>query len=61
MGKLFGLNTAAPTQCRVLELGCAAGLNLIAMAALLPESTFVGIDLSPVQIEHCHLREEGVP
>jgi methyltransferase-like protein/2-polyprenyl-3-methyl-5-hydroxy-6-metoxy-1,4-benzoquinol methylase len=34
----------------VLELGCADGGNLIPMAFELPESTFVGIDLSPRQI-----------
>jgi methyltransferase-like protein/SAM-dependent methyltransferase len=36
--------------CRVLELGCASGGNLIPMAVALPESTFVGIDLSARQI-----------
>jgi SAM-dependent methyltransferase/methyltransferase-like protein len=34
----------------VLEIGCASGVNLMAMAQYLPESRFVGIDLSPVQI-----------
>jgi len=34
----------------VLELGCAAGGNLLPMADALPGSTFVGIDLSPHQI-----------
>jgi SAM-dependent methyltransferase len=38
------------TACRVLELGCAAGGNLIPMAEALPDSTFVGIDLSARQI-----------
>src|ERR1700741_703310 len=42
---------AAPaSQCRVLELGCATGGNLIPMAHSLPESRFVGIDLSRRQI-----------
>jgi cyclopropane fatty-acyl-phospholipid synthase-like methyltransferase/methyltransferase-like protein len=48
--RLFGLNPAAVTGCRVLELGCAAGWNLIPMAQSLPGSTFVGIDSSPSQI-----------
>jgi len=39
------------TRCRVLEIGCAIGRNLIPMAQTLPGSTFVGIDLSPKQIE----------
>jgi methyltransferase-like protein len=34
--------------CRVLELGCASGVNLIAMAGDLPESEFTGIDGSAV-------------
>lgn len=42
---LHGLDTAPATQCRVLELGCNDGTNLRAMAADLPGSTFVGVDL----------------
>jgi SAM-dependent methyltransferase/methyltransferase-like protein len=38
------------TDCRVLELGCGTGANLVPMAVALPESRFLGIDLSPVQI-----------
>jgi methyltransferase-like protein/SAM-dependent methyltransferase len=49
---LFGLQPAAPDRCRVLELGCASGGNLIPMALALPESTFVGIDLSGAQAAH---------
>jgi methyltransferase-like protein/2-polyprenyl-3-methyl-5-hydroxy-6-metoxy-1,4-benzoquinol methylase len=48
---LRGLAPAPPERCRVLELGCADGGNLIPMAFELPESTFLGIDLSPRQIE----------
>jgi SAM-dependent methyltransferase len=47
---LFGLRPANPRQCRVLELGCASGGNLIPMALSLPGSTFVGIDQSTRQI-----------
>jgi methyltransferase-like protein len=49
---LFGLRPTAVTRCRVLELGCAAGGNLIPMADYLPDSEFVGVDLSAKQIEH---------
>lgn len=49
--RLFGLETANPAQCRVLELGCAEGGNLIPMAFYLPGSRFVGVDLSRQQIE----------
>jgi methyltransferase-like protein/cyclopropane fatty-acyl-phospholipid synthase-like methyltransferase len=47
---LHGLEPAHPGGCRVLELGCADGGNLIPMACELPGSRFVGIDLSPGQI-----------
>jgi methyltransferase-like protein/cyclopropane fatty-acyl-phospholipid synthase-like methyltransferase len=48
---LNGLDPAPPDRARVLELGCADGGNLIPMAAELTESRFLGIDLSPRQIE----------
>ncbi|TMQ34738.1 MAG: methyltransferase [Planctomycetota bacterium] len=47
---LHGMTPAPLASCRVLELGCASGGNLIPMAASLPDSSFVGIDLSPRQI-----------
>jgi methyltransferase-like protein/SAM-dependent methyltransferase len=51
IARIFGMTPAPPSRCRVLEIGCASGGNLIAMASQLPESTFVGIDLSARQIE----------
>lgn len=51
LATLLGLSPAPVTQCRVLELGCAGGGNLIPLAYTLPHSHFVGIDFSPVQIE----------
>ena len=48
---LFGMQPPAVEACRVLELGCAAGGNLIPMAATLPGGRFVGIDLSGRQID----------
>jgi methyltransferase-like protein/ubiquinone/menaquinone biosynthesis C-methylase UbiE len=48
---LFGLAPARVDACRVLELGCGKGENLIAMAVSLPSSRFVGIDLSPRHID----------
>ncbi len=47
---LFGLSPPPVNRCRVLELGCAAGGNLVPMAEALPESWFVGVDLSARQI-----------
>jgi len=46
LGFLHGLEPAPVERCRVLELGCGDGGNLIPMALDLPESEFVGIDLS---------------
>src|ERR1017187_3105100 len=43
---LYGLPAAPPERCRVLELGCGQGGNLIPMAYVLPESTFLGLDAS---------------
>lgn len=48
---LFGMEAAPVDRCRVLEVGCSSGGNLIPMAASLPDSEFVGVDLSPVQVE----------
>lgn len=52
MATLFGMNPARVERCRVLELGCWDGTNLITMAFGLPESEFVGLDLAQRQIAH---------
>jgi methyltransferase-like protein/SAM-dependent methyltransferase len=48
--RVFGMRPAPPQGCRVLELGCGRGGNLLPMAQTLPESRFVGIDLSATQV-----------
>jgi methyltransferase-like protein/SAM-dependent methyltransferase len=50
-GVLHGMEPALPENCRVLELGCGNGSNLIAQAFGLPDSRFVGIDLAENHIE----------
>lgn len=50
LARLFGLQPAPVENCRVLELGCASGGNLIPMAYSLPGSHFTGIDYSARQI-----------
>jgi methyltransferase-like protein/cyclopropane fatty-acyl-phospholipid synthase-like methyltransferase len=40
------MNPAPVARCRVLELGCGDGGNLIPIAYTLPESQFLGLDLS---------------
>ncbi len=49
IGRLMGLNTASPDNCRVLELGCASGGNIIPLAYYWPSSEFIGIELSQKQ------------
>jgi methyltransferase-like protein len=49
---LLGLEPQSIDRCRVLEIGCASGGNLIPLAEAFPESRFVGIDLSSRQIAH---------
>ena len=49
--RLFGLEVPPLRTARVLELGCAAGGNLIPLAARFPEARFVGVDLSQRQID----------
>src|SRR5256885_1935388 len=51
LAKLHGMTPAAPAHCRVLELGCGDGGNLLPMAYQFPDSTFLGIDLSAREIE----------
>ena len=50
VGYLRGMSPASIECCRVLELGCGAADNLVAMAFQLPGSEFVGIDLGRVPI-----------
>src|SRR5688572_25028567 len=47
---LLGMQPTPLERCRVLELGCAGGANLIPMAYTLPGSHFVGIDNSSAHI-----------
>src|ERR1051325_1309888 len=51
VGVLYGMRPANAERSRVLELGCASGGNLISMAYDLPDSEFVGIELSQRQID----------
>ncbi len=48
---LFGVEAPDPAGCRVLEIGCAGGGNVLPLAVAMPEASFVGIDLSTYQIE----------
>lgn len=46
IARLHGVPAASPTNCRLLEVGCGDGLQLITLAMAYPEARFVGVDLS---------------
>jgi methyltransferase-like protein/protein-L-isoaspartate O-methyltransferase len=50
IGSMLGLDPEPVESCRVLELGCASGWNLIPMAESLPGSEFTGLDFAANQI-----------
>jgi methyltransferase-like protein len=52
MATLFGLQPAPPEKCRVLEIACADGGNIIPMACELPGSSFRGFDLARTVVEN---------
>jgi SAM-dependent methyltransferase len=60
--QLFGVGTAPVELSRILEIGCAAGNNIIPMAARHPHASFVGIDSSPRRIAAAkrHASEVGL-
>jgi len=50
IAKLFALPCAPSARCRMLEIGCGEGLNLINLALAAPEAQFVGVDLAQTAI-----------
>ena len=48
---LLGMAPAPVERCRVLEIACGDGSNLVPMAFHLPGSTFVGVDSAAAPIE----------
>jgi SAM-dependent methyltransferase len=48
---LHGLTPAPVHNCRVLEIGCGEGANLIPMAYAIPGAQFIGFDLAHLPIE----------
>jgi methyltransferase-like protein/2-polyprenyl-3-methyl-5-hydroxy-6-metoxy-1,4-benzoquinol methylase len=60
LGRLVGLTPAPLEHCRVLEIGCATGANLLPMALSLPNASFVGLDYSARQIEAAQAAAEAV-
>ena len=62
MGTLFGMRPPQVEHCRVLEIGCGNGSNVIPMAYGLPESEFVGVDLAakPVEVAQRRISRLGL-
>src|SRR5205823_13298119 len=50
LATLCGLRPAPVERCRFLELGCGSAGHLLPLALALPESRFVGVDLSATAI-----------
>src|SRR3954454_2244031 len=50
LATLFGMSPAPVDACRVLEIGCGDGGNLIPMAYFLPRCRFYGVDLAGAAI-----------
>jgi SAM-dependent methyltransferase len=59
IGTLHGLKPARANRCRVLELGCGNGSNLVPMAWGLPNSEFIGVDLAaqPIAFGQAMIRD----
>jgi methyltransferase-like protein/2-polyprenyl-3-methyl-5-hydroxy-6-metoxy-1,4-benzoquinol methylase len=57
VARIFSLSPPDVAACRVLELGCASGGNLMPMAFNLPGSDFVGIDVSQ---QHVDVAQESI-
>jgi SAM-dependent methyltransferase len=50
IARLLGIAAAPPDRCRMLELGCGEGMNLLPLAERFPKSQFTGVDFSAKQI-----------
>ena len=46
IARLYGVETAPASACRVLELGCAGGGNLLPLAWRFPDSQCIGVELA---------------
>ena len=60
LASLHGMEPAPISRCRVLEIGCADGGNLIPMAYQWPDSEFIGIDLSERAIDKAIATASGL-
>src|SRR3954470_1673021 len=63
VASLHGLEPPDPSSARVLEIGCGAGGNLLAMAASAPGITALGVDLAggPIADGQAAIAEIALP
>lgn len=57
---LHGVTQSDIAHCRVLELGCGDGANLLSIAYAMPDSTCVGIDLSQDRINEANANAQRI-
>ena len=57
---LFGRDPAPIDRCRVLEIGCGDGGNLVSLAQGMPQASLVGLDLSERHIAMARTMAEAV-
>ena len=57
---LSGFSPAPVSQCRVLELGCGDGGNLIPLAEAYPQSSFTGVDIDARSIHLAQSRASSL-
>lgn len=50
LAELMGMKPAPPDRCRVLEVGCGDGMNLISLALAYPAIDAEGVDLASTAI-----------
>ena len=62
LARLHGVEAAPVDTCRVLEIGCGDGANIVPMAATLPSAEFTGIDYAarPVARAQKMVEELGI-
>jgi SAM-dependent methyltransferase len=58
---LHGLDPPDPFHARVMEIGCGAGANLLAMAAATPGIRAVGVDLAQAPVETAQQAAAAIP
>ena len=51
LASLFGVPSQSMDSCRILELGCGDGMNIISVGLALPKAKCIGIDLASTGID----------